>query len=101
MTVSHAHYVGGFGRIASVAASEILVSRAAAEDWETGMAETLRGINGLGDRLARLAGENAKAVACDPDGFDLAAGDAITRAAFAERLASPDDVAEAMRQIVP
>jgi hypothetical protein len=102
MTVSHAHYVGGFGRIASVAASDILVSPAAAESWETAAEETLRDINaGYGDLLTRLAGENASAVACDPDGFDLAAGDTITRVAFAERLASPDGVAEAMRQIDP
>lgn len=97
MAVSHAHFVGGFGRIASVAASDILVSRTAAESWETGAEETLRDIN----VLTSLVKEHALAVACDPDGFDLTAGDTVTRVAFAERLVSPKDIAEAMRQIAP
>jgi len=102
MTLSHAHYVGGFGRISSVAASDILVSDENAKTWQTGAGETLRILNsGHRDQLARLAGEDAEMVACDPDGFDLAAGSIVTRIAFAQRLAALDGVADAMRQIDP
>lgn len=100
MTLSHAHYVGGFGRISSVAASDLLVSEVITKNWQSDMDEVLRVMNsGHQDQLKCLAGADAQMVACDPDGFDLAAGNAITRIAFAERIAAPDDVPEAMRQI--
>ena len=44
------------------------------------------------EQLARLAGKHAEMVACDPDGFDLAAGETITRIAFAERLTATGDI---------
>lgn len=102
MTISHAHYVGGFGRISSVAASDLLVNDAVAEGWRTGIEGILDSMNsdyrGL---LTRLAGENAEMVACDPDGFELAVGNRVTRFAFTERLATPAEVVEAVRQIEP
>lgn len=102
MTLSHAHYVGGFGRISSVAASDLLVSEEIAKNWQSDMEDVLRVMNSEHrDQLARLAGEDAEMVACDPDGFDLAVGKTITRIAFAERLAAPDEVAGAVRQIAP
>jgi hypothetical protein len=102
MAITHAHYVGGFGRIASVEAKDILVGDEIAERWQAGMGEAMRAVNGEHrDQLARLAGGDAEMIACDPDGFDISCRDTVSRIAFAERLAAPEDLADAVRQIEP
>ncbi|MBX2804493.1 MAG: pyridoxamine 5'-phosphate oxidase family protein [Hyphomicrobiales bacterium] len=100
MTISHAHYVGGFGRISSLDATDILVEESQARHWQAEASRTVQIINGKHqDELARIAGDNARAVACDPDGFDISAGNLIERIAFRERISSAEHIADAPRQI--
>jgi hypothetical protein len=102
MAMNHAHYVGGFGRIASLDAKDIVVDEEMAQRWQAGMGDAMRAVNGEHcDQLARIAGGDAEITACDPDGFDISCRDAVSRIAFAERLASPEDLADAVRQIEP
>lgn len=104
LQVETAHYIGGFGRIATVAGKDVLLDSAEALLWETASDERLSDLNG---RYSGLVGRLALArrpdlqgawriAACDPLGCDLVLGAASLRLAFLTPLATPDVVADAL-----
>lgn len=98
-----AHYVGGFGRIVTLDAADILPPAEETRLWADG-AETAaaRISDERPELIRRLAGSgNADAsgwriAACDPYGCDLAGNGLIQRKVFAGRLGSPAALPEAL-----
>jgi hypothetical protein len=111
LRVERAHYVGGFGRITTLTADELL--RGTDEllrgtdttpSWD---AETDASIATANEGQARLiadlaaaetsaAGDGWSIAACDPDGCDLLRGDETVRLTFRQRLTSPGELAGAL-----
>jgi putative heme iron utilization protein len=104
LQVETAHYVGGFGRITTLAGTELLLDCAEAQLWEAGSGEILEQLNArysdLIGRLAALRRPDLQGVwriaACDPLGCDLVLGEAGLRLVFAAPPAAPDGVADAL-----
>ena len=96
LRIESVHFNGGFGRAASLAASDVLGSgegqAALAQAEERLVAE----VNALGARpLARLAGHKAprpawRAIGLDAEGLDLSAGGRAGRAQFAAPAHDPE-----------
>ena len=81
MSVDSVHLVAGFGRIARLPASDLLVPQAVADAFATAEASLLDGLNGPGARL----------VAVDPDGVDVA-DKGVKRLSFSRRVDDPGEV---------
>jgi putative heme iron utilization protein len=101
-----AHYVGGFGRIATLGAADFLpsaeYSRLWAERAEAAAARVNEERPELIRQLAVSGDEPASAwriAACDPYGCDLALNSLIQRKVFTERLADPAGLAEALEAL--
>ncbi len=101
LQVERAHFVGGFGRIATLSAADILLDPIAAQAWNAAVDDVIHNIN---DREAELIGrlsvflgagtaEGWRLGACDPDGCDLMSGDRSVRLSFPGRLGAPEEVA--------
>ena len=104
LQVETAHYVGGFGRIATVAGKDVLLGRAETRLWETMSDERLSDLSQQhSDLVACLALVRRpdlhgawRIAACDPLGCDLVLGAASVRLVFLAPLAAPDGVADAL-----
>jgi putative heme iron utilization protein len=103
---ARAHYVGGFGRIATLDAAQILLPQEESRLWaETAEAAALRASEERPELIRRIAvsGETDagrwRIAACDPYGCDLALNGLIQRKAFVEKLADPGGLAEALEAL--
>lgn len=88
MRMEGVHLVAGFGRIARLAASDVLVPPALADSFAAAEA-TL---------LSDLAGFRSGLVAVDPDGVDIAGG-GIKRLCFMRRAGDPGEVESLLAEI--
>ncbi len=103
-----AHFVGGFGRIASIGADAFLLGEGDARLWKTEAAAVIEDVNarmaGLLRRLAGAEGRDAESfrmAACDPEGCDLLIGESggrlrALRLDFSGSLSSPSGVPGAL-----
>ena len=104
LEVVSAHLNGGFGRAADLKASDVLTDVADAEDLVEAEASAVAHMNkdhaeavGLyATKLLGAEGGRWQLTGIDPEGLDLALGDATLRLAFPERVST----AEQMRKIV-
>lgn len=105
LRVERAHYVGGFGRITTLGADELLRSTDAAPAWDAEIDASIATANeGQARLIADLAsavetsaaGDGWRIAACDPDGCDLLRGDETVRLTFRQRLTSPGELVGAL-----
>jgi putative heme iron utilization protein len=104
LRVERAHYVGGFGRITTLTADELLGGANASPAWDaeidasiaTANEEQARLIADLAAAETSAAGDGWRIAACDPDGCDLLRGDETVRLTFRQRLTSPGELAGAL-----
>jgi putative heme iron utilization protein len=105
VALAQAHYIGGFGRIVDVAASDLLIEVADAEPL----------IGAAGSIIEHMNSDHSQAVALyatalagapsgawrlsgiDPEGIDLLLGQTAVRIVFSDRVRSPE---EARRQLI-
>ena len=108
LEVERAHFIGGFGRISTLAASDVLIDVSGAESLITAEPELLDVLNReAASQLGRLgqnrsAGQHGKwrAIAVDPAGVDIALGDeTIRRVDFRSTVNSPDEVLQAIAEL--
>lgn len=107
LVVERAHFVGGFGKIATLSADALLLDPARAASWNARIDAAIGETNAaepesLGRIGASLSGKRAdgwQIAACDPDGCDLAAGDATARLAFPQPLDDPDALGSTIRTL--
>jgi putative heme iron utilization protein len=104
LEIVSAHLNGGFGRAADLKASDVLTIVTDAEDLVEAEASAIAHMNTDHAEAVRLYATNLlgaedgpwQLTGIDPDGLDLALGDATLRLAFPERVSS----AEQMRKMV-
>ncbi len=104
LNVERAHFIGGFGRISTLPAAELLVDPGTAQDWNSRSDAAVEALNAAeAGLIASLAGgggapegEGWRIAACDPDGCDLACGDETRRLSFLRPVTSPDGIAGAL-----
>jgi putative heme iron utilization protein len=109
LQVETAHFVGGFGQIATITGGQLLLDSAEAQNWQSGAEERLQEWNGRhGDLIGRLAAARRpdlqgawRIAACDPLGCDLVLGAASLRLVFSAPLAAPDAFAAALDALAP
>jgi len=97
MEVSGAHYVGGFGRIVTMKADQILLDPDQAHRFALAEASIIKRMNSdqtdmLGQWVSRtldLPKGSWTIIACDPEGCDLACDDRILRLDFTVPLGTP------------
>jgi putative heme iron utilization protein len=106
LTPERAHYVGGFGRIVTLQAMQILLSCEQARLW-AGAETEIEALNAEAPELIQeLAGycEGAaggwRIAACDPYGCDLSRGSDTRRLAFAAKLDDPAGLQSALLAIL-
>ncbi|SCM76670.1 Pyridoxamine 5'-phosphate oxidase-related FMN-binding protein [uncultured Pleomorphomonas sp.] len=90
MTVEGVHLVAGFGRIARLAATDVLVSPAVANAFLAAEALLLSALNG--------SAAGPPMVAVDPDGVDVA-GAPVRRLCFSRRAGHPGEVAVLLAEL--
>jgi putative heme iron utilization protein len=108
LRVERAHFIGGFGRISTLAAPDVLIEVGGAESLIAAEPELLDVLNReAGSRLERL-GENRsrgrqgkwRAIALDPAGVDIALRDeTIIRVDFPSQVNSPGEVLRAIAEL--
>lgn len=94
MTVEAAHFVGGFGRIRTLAAASVILDDAGG--LEADHAAIISEINGsrhfalqqLARDLNKDAPGDATAIGIDPEGLDIRFGDQLDRVEFVQRVNS-------------
>ena len=100
LRVERAHFIGGFGRIAPLPASDILVDVDGAEALIAAEPELINALNrDTAIKLSRL-GERASAgrpgqwqvIAVDPSGIEMALDGDVRRLDFPSLIRDPDDV---------
>ena len=104
LRVETAHYVGGFGRIATIDGRDLLLDSTQTRLWEAVSDEWLTELNARqADVIERLTASGGPAeqgpwriAACDPFGCDLVLRAASLRLTFPAPLTAPDAVAEAL-----
>ena len=103
LRVERAHYVGGFGRIVTLGASEFLPAAAESRQWEAAAEVAIEELNARKPELIRdLAGyagtDSAgwRIAACDPFGCDLSDGGRTRRIDFASKLNDPTALQETL-----
>ncbi|NJM33490.1 MAG: heme iron utilization protein [Rhodomicrobium sp.] len=96
LSVERAHFVGGFGRIFTLSAAQLLIDPEAAAAWDAAIGSVIETVNrDCAEIVARLAalksgeGGEWRLAACDPDGCDLVLGERSLRIVFKEPLSSP------------
>ena len=101
--IERAHFVGGFGRIETLAAPELLVDPDIARDWDARIDSAIEAVNAAQSPLIAQLAEGVAApdaiwriAACDPDGCDLLCGEETHRLGFPGPLSSPEGLAAAL-----
>lgn len=105
--IERAHYVGGFGRISSLAAADLLVDTTGAANLIAAEPDLLAAINREhGSRLARLGAQVSRgragdwrATGIDPAGIDLTLADIRCRCDFAESVTTADRALKALNDL--
>jgi putative heme iron utilization protein len=98
LAVERAHFIGGFGRIVGLAATDILIDTADASALLAGHADIVEHMNDdhtaavelYATELAGAAGGPWRLAGLDPEGFDLVCDGKACRIAFANRVSNPD-----------
>jgi heme iron utilization protein len=106
LTVEMGHFIGGFGRIGTIAGDRLIRNVQMSRAWDDGIASQLDAIN-AGDAalLARLAeqhdetGQGRRLAACDPEGAELVADGRALRLVFPEPLESVYQIPEALQRL--
>jgi putative heme iron utilization protein len=107
LQIEQAHFVGGFGRITTLPARDILRDREMAMAWDDGVGAAIEAANTANAELiGRIAGSlTGKAdhgwriAACDPEGCDLVSGDDAARIVFAVPLAASEALGDALQAL--
>jgi len=107
LRIEQLHYVGGFGRITTPSAKDILFAPAAAKSWDERIEAAIDTANAseweLIDRLAgSLTGKMEpgwRIAACDPEGCDLVSEQDVGRLVFPARLEEPDALVDLLREL--
>jgi putative heme iron utilization protein len=107
LQIEQAHFVGGFGRITTLPARDILRDREMAMAWDDGVGAAIEAANTANAELiGRIAGSlTGKAdhgwriAACDPEGCDLVSGDDAARIIFAAPLAASEALGDALQAL--
>lgn len=98
LAVERAHFIGGFGRIVDLKASDILIDTADASALIDAHADIVEHMNDdhaaavelYATELAGEAGGPWLLTGVDPEGFDMACDGKTCRLAFAQRVTTPD-----------
>jgi putative heme iron utilization protein len=107
LQIEQGHFVGGFGRITTLPARDILRDRETATAWDARIGAAIESANAENAELIqRIAGSlTGKAdpgwhiAACAPDGCDLVCANETARVVFAEPLAAPEALAGALQAL--
>lgn len=107
LEVSEAYFVGGFGRIHSIPATDFLIDQAQAKEFEQAEPGIIEHMNeDHGDAIALyathlLAEPDGTWRMCgfDPEGFDLSLSGTVTRFEFPSPLAQPADARHALADL--
>jgi heme iron utilization protein len=107
LNVERAHFIGGFGRIVSLSAQQMVRPVADASALVGAEADILDHMNAdhahtLALYATKLGGGTAgqwRIVGCDPDGMDLLNGEHAVRVPFDERITTPDASRHAMQRM--
>ncbi len=99
LSIESAHFIGGFGRIVEVPASDVLVDTAQAAALLAAEQDIVVHMNqhhadAVSLCATRLLGQTEgpwRMVGMDPEGADLQAGGRLTRLVFATRVLTPED----------
>lgn len=99
LIVERAHFIGGFGRIVDIAATDLLLDVEPARALLDGHGEVVEHMNDdhsaavalYATEIARKAGGPWRLSGLDPQGFDLVCDGATARVPFDSFVASPDD----------
>ncbi len=101
------HLVAGFGRIVDLTPADILTDLAGADTLLAAEAEAVAHMNAdhldtmnlYATRLLRAQGAGWRCSGCDPDGVDLHNGTETLRLEFPQRVATPDALRQALKQL--
>lgn len=107
LRVASAHLNGGFARAADLAAAEVLTDLSGAEsliEAEEGAvahmnADHAEAVRLYATRLLRAPGGAWRATGVDPDGLDLALGDAALRLPFPQRVTNPQQLRQVLKDL--
>lgn len=108
LRIDRAHYVGGFGRIASLAAADLLLDVSGAADLISAEPELIATLNrdhadGLSQLGERLSGGRAgpwRATGIDPAGCDLELANVRCRCEFPHVVTTPDRAREIISNLL-
>jgi heme iron utilization protein len=107
LNVERAHFIGGFGRIVSLSAEQMVRPVADAAELVAAEADIITHMNEdhahtlelYATKLAGAAPGHWRIVGCDPDGMDLLNGEHAVRIPFDERITTPDASRRAMKRL--
>jgi putative heme iron utilization protein len=106
LRVEKAHYVGGFGRIGTLAGDRVIRQGPAIDAWNTEISSLLMNCPAeLPAALARLAAPDThgaddwRLAACDPEGCDLISGDRAVRLPFPQAVENVNQLAEVLQRL--
>jgi hypothetical protein len=107
ITITHVHLVAGFGRIDDLSCQQILTDVSDAAALLAAEPEVVAHMNEDHAEAMRLyatkllgAGEGAwRCVGCDPEGLDLQAGRRALRLAFPQRVITPGELRQVLKQL--
>jgi heme iron utilization protein len=107
LNIERAHFIGGFGRIVSLSAEQIVRATDDASALAAAEADIIAHMNAdqadtlelYATKLGRAAPGKWGMVGCDTDGMDLLNGEHAVRIAFDERITTPDASRHAMKRL--
>ena len=107
LNVERAHFIGGFGRIVSLSADQMVRPADDASAFVAAEADIIAHMNAdhagalqlYATKLAGAVPGNWRIVGCDPEGMDLLNGEHVARVAFDERITTPDASRRALKRL--
>ncbi len=107
LEIEQAHFVGGFGRISTLSADELLLDSALVNLWNANVEDAIDQLNNdRSELIARLAislggqtSTNWQVAACDPDGCDLVFCEQTARLTFERPIEHPELLVESRQAL--
>jgi putative heme iron utilization protein len=102
LRVEKAHYVGGFGKIRTLAGDSLIRRGDAIQTWDAEISRILTNYNQHnGSGLAKLAARDGdwRLAACDPEGCELVCGEQAIRVAFPEAVEDVNAIPEILMRL--
>lgn len=106
LRVDKGHFVGGFGRIGTIAGDQLVRKDTALSAWEAEISRVLNDVNArYGSRLAQLAAQRGhkagdwRLAACDPEGGELLSAGTAIRLVFAEPILDLAGIPQALERL--